>query len=641
MKNIYLVQPNNSLSRSLFLPYSIGSLAAFSFKDEEICSYYRLGDFIFTKLPVKDAIDKMVSPFLVGFSCYMWNVEYNLMLASEIKKRYPETIIVFGGPQVPDDISYLNEYDYIDILIHGEGEIALCEILKALKNKNVFDNICNISYRNDDKCVKTPHAKVCDLSLLPSPYTEGLFDSIINSPEYSGIQFDAIIETNRGCPYKCVYCCWAGNKDTFREFPYERILKDLEWIAKNKISYCICADSNFGILERDEQIADYLVELKKKFGYPQKFETTAAKNKDDLTFRINKKLDSVNLNRGISVAVQSMSPKVLEIVGRKNMSVSNLSKQLELYRNAGMYTYTDIILGLPGETFESFSSGLFEVIEAGQHYSININRCEFLPNTLMYSEEFKNKYGIKTIRSHLCQNHSKTEEELYFGSRSDLIVETNTMSRADWRKALRLSVCVQSFHCFGLLRFLAIYLRKAKGISYKDFYLSLFNHIEESDGFIKSKLDYVCRSIDDFLVEKGNLSFNDILFGDIYWSFEEALFLCIACEAEEFFKEISVWLPCVVTSDEEDIADLFNYQKSVIYLPNQEDKTIHLRYNWADYFSHIFNPGIVLPERCRIEMILKGNNFSSWEEYARDVVWFGKREDKMINKNYLLNKKTE
>ncbi len=632
MKNVYLVGPNNSLSRSLFLPYSIGCLAAYSFKDEDIKSHYRLGEFIFTKMPIEEALCKTESPFLVGFSCYMWNVEYNLVLAEEIKKKYPDTVIVFGGPHVPDDVSFLKEYGYIDILIHGEGEIAFYEILKALKNNGNFEEIFNISFRENGEYIKTPHRQICDLCELPSPYSEGFFDSIINSKEYDGIQFDAIIETNRGCPYRCAYCCWAGGRNTFREFPLERVRKDLLWMAQNKISYCICADSNFGILDRDESIVDYLVELKKDFGYPQKFETTAAKNKDSLTFRINQKLDSVNLNRGISVAVQSMSQKVLENVGRKNMSIGNLSKQLALYRNAGMYTYTDIILGLPGETFDSFSSGLFEVIEAGQHNSININRLEFLPNTLMYSEEFKAMHGIKTVRSHLCQNHSKADEDLCFSSRSELVVETDTMSREDWRRALRMSVCVQSFHCFGLLRFIAIYLRKAEGISYKDFYLSLFERIENKSRFIKSKLDYVCKSIDSFLSEKGNLSFTDKLFGDIYWSFEEAFFLCLAVEAEEFYNEINVFLSTLVNTEEEIIKDLFNYQKSVITLPMQSEKTVTFSYDWHEFFGRVFDSSSVCPKSGKCELTLSGNNLQSWEEYAREIVWYGKRDDRTIRK---------
>ena len=632
MKNVYLIQPNNSLSNSLFLPYSVGCIAAYCFSDEEICRHYRLGDLIFTKMPVEQALEKIENPAVVGFSCYMWNVEYNLLLAEEVKKANPRAVIVFGGPQVPDDTSFLKDYGFIDVLIHGEGEFVFGALLKAAHNEADFGSISNVSFRREGEFVKTRREQVGDLSELPSPYAKGVFDSIINDPHYANVQFDAIIETNRGCPYRCIYCSWAGTEEFFRKFPYERIVSDLNWIAENKIQYCICADSNFGILDRDRQIVDYLVELKKKTGYPQKFETTAAKNKDDLLFELNKKLDSVNLNRGISVAVQSMSPTVLEIVGRKNMSVDNLSGQLARYREAGMFTYTDIILGLPGETFESFSSGLFQVIEAGQHSSININRCEFLPNTLMYSDEYRRKYAIKTIRSFLCQNHSAVAEDLRFGSRSDLVVETSTMSRDDWRRALRLSVCVQSFHCLGLLRFVAIYLRKAKNISYYDFYSNLFDWIENESVFIKKKVDYVCRSIDTFLEGKGNLYFCDPLFGNVYWPFEEALFLCSACEIEKFYDEFSRYLSQIADMGDEEIVDVLEYQKVAINLPKQSEKAFSFKYDWVKYFEQLFNPHVTSPEEKAVTVKVSANDVTSWEEYARFVVWYGKREERTINK---------
>ncbi len=633
MKNVYFVQPNNSLSGSLFLPYAVGSLAAYSFQHEEIKSSYNLCEFIFTKDTVEKALEKIKDPYITGFSCYMWNVEYNLMLAEEIKKKYPQSIIVFGGPQVPNDTQYLQEYGFIDILIHGEGEIAFYEFLRSADGGNDPGSIFNISYRKDGEILKTAQKSVCDLSGFPSPYSAGLFDSIIDNPEYEGIQFDAIIETNRGCPYRCIYCCWAGNKDIFRQFPEKRIKEDLDWIAKNKIAFCICADSNFGILDRDEKIAEYIVELKRTYGYPQKFETTAAKNKDSLVFRINQKLDSENLNRGISVAVQSMSEKVLEIIGRKNISVDNLAEQLDKYRKAGMYTYTDIILGLPGETFDSFCEGLFSVIEAGQHYSININRCEFLPNSLMYTKEYVDKYKIKTIRSYLCQNHSRKVENLRFGSRSELVVETDTMSKADWRRALRLSVCVQSFHCMGLLRFIAVYLRKARKISYREFYFNLFEWIENESIFIKQTLDYVCASIDDFLYGNGNLSFSDSRFGEIYWPFDEALFLCLACEADNFYREISSFLSVALDQNDEMISDLYRYQKNIILLPDRSENTFSLRYDWHKYFDDLYDTEVTVPAERRLVIRTEKSELKSWEDYARYIVWYGRRDDKTVNKN--------
>lgn len=631
MKNVYLIQPNNTLSESLFLPYSIGTIAAYSFSQEEIKKNYHLCDFIFTKTPIDEVIAGMEEPYIIGFSNYMWNIEYNLALANEVKKKWPDCIIAFGGPHVPDDTELLKKYNFIDLLMHGEGEITFYSILLSLNGDKELNEIPNVSYRENGQPVKTQKTHNVSLDDFPSPYTMGLFDSIVNNEKYKNIQFDAVLETNRGCPYGCIYCCWAGSEDSFRRFSMERITGDLLWMATHGISFCICADSNFGILERDEKIAEYVVNLKKEYGYPQKFETTATKNKDELTFRINCKLDEVGLNRGISVAVQSMSPKVLEIIGRKNMSINNFAHQLEKYRKNGMYTYTDIILGLPGETLDSFCKGLFDVIEAGQHYSININRCEFLPNTKMYSENFVEQYKIKTKKSYLCQNHSRIDEDMSYSSRSELVVETSTMSMQEWRKALRISTCVQSFHSLGLLRFFAVYLRKAKNVSYYDFYMELYNWIELNSSFVKKTLDRVCSSIDTFLQGKSNLCFSDVRLGNIYWDFQEGLFLLCAMGIDEFYDEIKEYFNRYF-SDKTVLEDLFEFQKESIALPHKTDKLLNLKYDWPNYFDNIFDSSYKDSEFKPTKIRIIGSHYDSWEEYAREIVWYGKRNGKTINK---------
>ncbi len=636
MKNVYFVQPNNSLSKSsylpsaVYLPYAVGAIAAYSFSHEEIKKEYNLCDFIFTKMPVDKALEEIKNPYIIGFSNYMWSVEYNLALAQAVKEKWPECIIAFGGVQVPDDTEYLKEYPFIDLLMHSEGEVTFYKLLIALSKGEDLENVPNLSYRKDGVPVQTKKELGPPLEDFPSPYTMGLFDYIVNNPEYKNIQFDTVIETNRGCPYRCVFCCWRGNKSGFRQFPMEKVKAELDWLAEHKISYCFCADSNFGILERDEEIADYIAELKKKYGYPQRFESTAAKNKDDMTYRILRKLEDADLNRGVSIAVQSMSPEVLEIVGRKNMSVNNFAEQVARYRTTGMYTYTDLILGLPGETFDSFCRGLCEVIEAGQHSNVSVYRCEFLPNTIMYTKEFVEKYKIKTVRSLLCQIHTRVDEDMKYASRSDIVVETSTLSMQDWKKAFRFSVCVQSFHSLGLLKFFAIYLRKAKNIAYYDFYMGLYEWIENESSVIKRILDKVFACIDNFLEGKGNLCFSDERFGDIYWEFYEGLFLSCAAEFENFYDDVIKYLEKFF-DDEKIFEDLLLYQKSIIALPSQREKVFDLVYDWHEYFENIFNHSYLIPEKRKTTLKIEESSTKDWVSYAHKRVWYGKRYENTIN----------
>ncbi|MBQ7957701.1 MAG: radical SAM protein [Clostridia bacterium] len=636
MKNVYLVQPNNALSESsclpsaVYLPYAVGAIAAYSFSKEDIKKNYNLCDFIFTKMPIDTALEEIKDPYIVGFSNYMWSVEYNLALAEAIKKKWPRCIIAFGGVQVPDDTEYLEEYPFIDLLMHSEGEVTFYKLLTELSKDGDLENVPNISYRKNGVAVQTKKELGPPLEDFPSPYTMGLFDYIVNNPEYKNIQFDTVIETNRGCPYRCVFCCWRGNKSGFRQFPMEKVKAELDWLAEHKISYCFCADSNFGILERDEEIAEYIVNLKKKYGYPQRFESTAAKNKDDMTYRILRKLEDADLNRGVSIAVQSMSPEVLEIVGRKNMSVNNFAEQVARYRTSGMYTYTDLILGLPGETFDSFCKGLCKVIEAGQHSNVSVYRCEFLPNTIMYTKEFVEKYKIKTVRSLLCQIHTRVDEDMKYASRSDIVVGTSTLSTEEWEKAFRFSVCVQSFHSLGLLKFVAIYLRKARNISYYDFYMNLYEWIENESKVIKRILDRVFECIDAFLKGEGNLCFSDERFGNIYWEFYEGLFLSCAAEFENFYEDVINYLKQYF-DDNKLFEDLLLYQKTMVALPSQEEKIFDVIYDWHEYFENLFNPSYLIPKEKLTTLKVEKSSTDDWVDYAHKRVWYGKRYENTIN----------
>lgn len=630
MKNVYFAQPSNKLPGSVYLPYSVGTIAAYSWQFEEIRSKYKLGEFVFMQEDISEVIERIENPFLVGFSCYMWNTEYNLSLAREIKKRYPECVTVFGGPDIPEDFEYLKKYEFIDILVSGEGEVVFKELLLALDSESPLENVNNILFRTENGYYESPKALPGDISDFPSPYTSGIFDGIINNPKYNDLQFDVIFETNRGCPHSCVFCYWGRCKSKFRTFPLERVKAEIDWFVEHKISFCVCADANFGLLERDEEIADYIIKQKQLHGYPEKLESFAAKDKTERVFQINCKLSQAGLNNGVSVACQSLAPEVLKNIGRRNMSLEELANTLHRYSKAGIVTYTDLILGLPGDTYEKFCRSLLGVVEAGQHNIINVFPFEMLPNTTMYTPEFIEKYAIKTVKSKLCLNRIKKSDTNSLGSRSEAVVETNTMSRNDWRNAFRISVMVQGYQCFGMLAYIALYLRREKNISYYEFYTSLYDWSENNDTFIKSVTDRVCRSLDGFLEGKGNLGFSDEILGDVYWQFQEGQFLFSALNSERFYAEIKEFSKRFDV-EQEIFEDVFRYQKEMIVTPDAKERTVEFKYNWKEYFEDICDTTAQNPQPEKLRLHFKEKKFDSDYDYAVKIAWRGKRQKKMLN----------
>lgn len=626
-KKIYFIQPNTMLGNSVYYPYAVGVLASYALQFDDIKAQYELAGIVFKEDPTNDVMACIRDPFLVGFSNYFWNYQYNLEQAKTIKEKYPDCIIVFGGHQIARNTEYLEKYPFIDILIFGEGELPFTNILRRLTQNSSLDAIPNIAYRDRAGNIFMGECKCEGADDYPSPYLTGIFDKLCNVPE--GLEFNAQLETNRGCPYHCSFCDWCDYDLPMRLFPMERVKKDLQWISDHHISYCMCVDSNFGLFERDEEIASFAVELKKKSGYPDKFGACFAKDKTDRIFRINKMFNDVAMSKGVSLAFQSMSENVLKNISRKNMNKDKLSEQLELYHKAGIPTYTELILGLPGETLQSFSEGICELLERGQHDSINVFRCEVYPNSTLADKNYMEKFGIRTAVNKLNINHCAISNAVFAGG-LEYIVETADMTAEELVKATVFSACIQSVHCHGLLQCFAIYLHNNKNISYHHFYEAFLSYFSQQDGVIGDTIRRISKCIESTAEGIVDLSYINPVFGDITWPYEEAMLLDYIYRLDDFYKEAERFLARFEI--EEDIyRELLSYQKNLIVTPGTNDVTVQYKHNWKSYFNAVLSNHearlTATDDTCRF---FAENVPSDWENYARVIIWYGRRNKKTI-----------
>ncbi len=626
-KNIYLVQAGCLYGDTYYLPYAVGMLAAYAFADESIEKEYTLKRIIYSLEDVDKSIDGLENPFFVGFSNSIWNYQYNLEYAVKLKERYPECIIEFGGHHVPPTTDYLEKYSFIDILIHRKGEEAFLGVLKELLTDDPdFSQIPNISYRTSDgKAVQTPEKQIT-ISDYPSPYLNGIFDDIIKNKNF---RFSCVLETNRGCPYNCCYCDWGELNSKVRLFPLEKVLAELEWMSENKMEFVYCVDANFGMFERDEIIAAKLVELKTANGYPNRLQVSYSKNNRDRVFRINKLLADHGIGKGATLALQSLSPDVLENIGRTNISKEEYAAQIARYRDAGISTYTELILGLPGETYESFTRGLCEILELGQHSSVSAYYCELLPNSLLSTKEYLDKFKIKTVTTSLNQYHCENMDNLLSGF-SSIIVETSTLSVRDWIRANEFSTCVQSMHHFGIAQCIAMYIRHEYSVSYYDFYSELYDFILNESVFLKNIFEMASDILNKFVNGKGGLTFRADPFGKITYPLEEAVFLLCLYDFDLFLDEISAFAKRYI-KDEEFLSELLRYQRSVVLRPTVDEFREEFGYAFEEYFGAIL--------RNEYEPLKKENTsykFSTpfhtedWIDYAREIVWYGRRNGRML-----------
>ena len=621
-KKLYFFQVNYPYGKSAHIPYTAGQLAAYAFADEDVKENFCLERIFFLREKTEDVMAKIKAPSVVAFSTYIWNCNYNKTLAKLIKEKYPDCIIIFGGHHVSPGGGMLEECPYIDYLLHGEGEIIFRKLMRGIIGLENIREIPGVSVRTEDGIITNPEEISCECD-FPSPYLNGYFDSIIKeNPE---TEFMGLIETSRGCPNSCAYCDWSNMKSKIRKFPIERIYGEIEWVMNNKICVLGSADSNFGMFARDEEITDKIVEAKIKTGYPVRFQTSYAKNSSKRVFDIGMKLEKADMNRGITLSFQSMSEEVLRNIGRENISIDYYSELMDLYNEAGVATYTELILGLPGETYASLVDGMDRLLVLGQHNSIYIHNCEWLPCSIMGQKDYVELYKIKTSRIPLNQPHREPDDDDDIKEWSQVVTSTYSMNSEEWKMMNLFSYVVQAFHHMGILQFFALYLFNEGFCSYKEFYTSLLEHFLDNPDTVAGK---VFRQIEiyleDVVRERGTLSCRDERFGKVQWPFEEYAYLCIVYYLDDFYREITPFLK-KFNIDKDVFDELIAFQTKIMKRPFENNCGFKTRYNFTEYFTGIIEGKEQTLKNSDEFVRVNPERFENWEEFAKVIAWYGRK----------------
>jgi len=634
LKNIYFVQAVNLFGNNAHLPYAAGCVAANAWDNPLIRENYRLGHFTFLRTPVDQLMDSFEQPYMVAFSNYMWNFEYHKAAAKAIKKRWPDCLVLYGGHQVLNDSSrQLDEFPFVDFLIHKAGEIPFERLLLALLRGESLCGVPSISYRDPNGNIQRTETVPCQCCDFPSPYLTGMFDSLFT--QYPALIFSMTLETNRGCPHSCTYCDWGASRETFLRMPMERITAAIDWAVRHKIEFIICADANFGILERDEAIVDYLVESKLRTGYPMKFNASYTKNSSETVFRLNRKLSKHGMSNGATLSLQSLSPVVLHNIGRSNIGYERLQALISLNNKAQIPVYTELIMGLPGETLDSFAQGIGSLLAAGMHGTIEVYPCEILPNSELSSPAYMKKHGIESIRVRQIQRHGSPENNDEIPEYSNFICKTNTMPVEDYIAAFVFSTVVQGFHSFGLLSCFAIYLYHEQQLPYERFYFDLIDYAKANPSSLLGELfSFVGKHFGAFAQGDGeSLVCYDPRFGELTWPLGSMLFLRAAFESDRFFQDIHTFLR-QYHMDTQLLAQLVRYQRVTLTLPEIPPAQAAFDFDFPGFFTAVF-AGQHLPlERKRVLLrFSQWPEMDGWVEYARDYLWYGRRKG-MARKGY-------
>lgn len=580
MKNVYLVQTNVVYEEKICnLPYSVGMLAAYAWEDERIKETYTLGRFIYRNEEIETSIASLDNPFLVGFSCYIWNFEYVKVYAKRLKEVYPDCYILLGGPSIHNHTSeQLLQFPYVDFLIHSEGEIPFHELLLALNEKQDFSQVSSLSYRNKEgEICKTEMVKLIEME-LPSPYLLGYFDDIVDNEPYI---FATVAETNRGCPYGCTFCSYSNTR-TIRKFSMEKIKKEMAWLAEHKITYVLFADANFGILERDLEIIEILVENMDKHVYPTNPRFTFTKNSNDRVFEIYKRLHEIGRGNGVSLSLQSLHEPTLKAIRRNNLEMNNFSHLIRLYSDHNMTTYTELIVGLPEETYESFTEGINILLNHGLHDQIKVYNCSVLPNSEMAQKEYMEKYCIEIVEILALPYDCKLESD-WIHEKQSLVKSTSSMPVEDWIQTNMFVFAIRCFHVLGATQYITVYLKNFEITSYKEFYQDFLLFLKEDD-YSKEIYATVMSHVKGVTEGENFWGIFSPDLGGFLWPFEEYLYSMLLYDSDTFYSRVKVFLSKYNVA-EDILEELVNYQQFVARTTDKSEVAKEFSHDWTAFFS--------------------------------------------------------
>jgi putative methyltransferase len=603
MKNVYVV----ALNEIPFLPYIHGLLRTCVERDAALIPQYRFGEPVFLSENPHKIVERLIDPSVIGFSCYVWNFRRHMKLARLLKDRHPNTLTVAGGPHVPDLVGdFFELHPYIDVLIHGEGEWTFRELLARYApfdspQRLDLADIAGVSFRTPNGVVTTPRRPQTGKTIdLPSPYTAGYLDSSIELCQRSALRFYAPWETNRGCPFSCAFCDWGSSTmSRVRLFGEEQIAADISYFGARGISNVFICDANFGMLSRDVEIAARLGDAHAKTGYPRQVRVNFAKNSNDRVFAISQIFERHSMLMGTTLSLQSMNADVLEAIDRSNIGIQQFTDLHERYSGVGIHTYTELILGLPRETRDSFCRGLCELLEAGNHQDVRVFDFMLLPNAPINTLASRSQYSLDTIvRPLFVDLRGTPRDEVETG---EFVVSTSTMSRDEWRQCAVFAQLIQILHNGCFTRYLAIHLRRAYGLAYLSFYENLLAFANSSPrtviGDVVHHLEQMyTRYLTNESVPQVNLVASQpkmIERLDRYghrrgWTPDNWGWLCIAIEQDRFFDEIANFvrtLPLIATDE---LSEVLRYQSDIMLRESYDPKvgkTCSYRYDFPTYFT--------------------------------------------------------
>ena len=310
-------------------------------------------------------------PWLVGFTCYVWNVERTLWIAERLKQARPELGIVLGGPEITADNQWVHDHPAVDYAVVGEGEQTFAELLERKRKAGTGE--AGGGKRTDEVESSVPLSAfrfpllLTGLDEVSSPYLEGILDAADEQVMF--------LETMRGCRFRCKFCYYPKGYRRVSLLSPEKIAANLRHAVERGAREVVLLDPTLN------QRPDF-----------EEFLRLLARNNPDrqLAFFGELRAEGIDAAKAallraanfseVEIGLQSVDPRAQELMGRK-VNLKGFERGARAMLEAGIAVRVDLILGLPGDTADSVRRGIDYLHGSGLYSAVQVFNLSILPGT--------------------------------------------------------------------------------------------------------------------------------------------------------------------------------------------------------------------------------------------------------------------
>lgn len=321
------------------------------------------------------------NPEVVGFTCYVWNIERTLWIASQLKQIRPELRTVLGGPEITHDNAWVLAHPAVDHAAIGEGEQTFADLLHALKSRPAagdgegldsrFGSIRGLWTRGVDRMPQA-RAPLRNLDEVSSPYLEGILDAADEQTLF--------LETVRGCAFRCKFCYYPKSYDAVYYVSAEKIAANLRHAAERGAKEIVLLDPT---LNQRRDFDDFLRLLARHNPHHRWtcFGELRAEGIDAERARLLRQAGFTE----VEVGLQSLDPRAQELMDRK-VNLKAFERGAKAMLDEGLTVRVDLIVGLPGDTPDSVRRSIEYLHQNKLYTAVQVFNLSVLPGTAFRHE---------------------------------------------------------------------------------------------------------------------------------------------------------------------------------------------------------------------------------------------------------------